>query len=225
MMQADPATNPDPIQDDPPSRAGGNMKVTREDWLRAAMDILIDRGVAEVKVLTIGEHLGVSRSSFYWYFKSRRDLLDSLITEWQNTNTGVLVQHAAMPAGTITAAVCNLFRCFVDPSLFNHRLDFAMREWARRDMQVRQAIDSSDVRRRLAIAEMFERYGYSAKEADVRARILYFMQIGYYALDLSESLEERLSRTEGYLLGFTGQHPRPEEVAALYDFVRRLQQT
>jgi AcrR family transcriptional regulator len=53
----------------------GNVKVTREDWLRVAMDLLVSDGVSEVKVLTIGERLGVSRSSFYWYFKSRKDLL------------------------------------------------------------------------------------------------------------------------------------------------------
>ncbi len=201
-------------------RAGGNTKATRDDWLNVAMDILVSQGVAEVKVLSIGDLLGVSRSSFYWYFKSRKDLLDALLGEWENSNTGVLLRHATMPADTITGAVCNLFRCFIDARLFNHRLDFAVREWARRDGHVRRVIDRTDARRHGAIAEMFGRYGYSPYEADVRARVLYFMQIGYYALDLSEPLEERLSRVEGYLLSFTGRTPRPEEVAEICAYAR-----
>lgn len=206
-----------------PARLGGNTKVTRGDWLNAARDLLISDGVSEVKVLSMGQSLSVSRSSFYWYFKSRKDLLDALLAEWESENTAVLVRHAGMPAETITGAVCNLFRCFVDPELFNHQLDFAVREWARRDGHVRRVIDLGDRHRRMAITAMFERYGYGAYEADARARILYFMQIGYYALDLSEPLEERLSRIEGYILGFTGHHVQSGELAALKDYAQGVQ--
>jgi len=199
----------------------GNVKATREDWLNVAMDILVSDGVGEVKILAIGERLAVSRSSFYWYFKSRKDLLDALLSEWENTNTGLLIKHTEMPADTITAAVGQLFRCFVNPDLFNHRLDFAVREWARRDGSVRRIIDRTDATRHTAIAAMFERHGYTSYEADVRARILYYQQIGYYALDLSEPMDDRIARTEGYILGFTGQQPRPEEVAAIDAYARK----
>lgn len=191
----------------------GNVKVTREDWLNVAMDLLISDGVSDVKVLTIGERLGVSRSSFYWYFKSRQDLLDRLLERWQLTNTAVLIEHAERPAGTITEAVLNLFRCFVDHGGFNHRLDFAVREWARRDGTVRRVIDRVDSARHAAIARMFERFGYPAREADIRARVLYFQQIGYYALDLAEPAEERLKWVDGYVHAFTGIAPPDEEVA------------
>ncbi|SPH24819.1 hypothetical protein DEA8626_03852 [Defluviimonas aquaemixtae] len=199
----------------------GNTKVTREDWLTVAMDLLVSEGVAEVKVLSIGERLGVSRSSFYWYFKSRKDLLDALLDAWEQTNTAALIRHAALPAHTITAAVCNVFRCWVDARLFNHRLDFAIREWARRDGAVRRIIDRTDATRLGAFQAMFERHGYEAAEAEVRARILYYMQVGYYALELSEPLEERLKRVPSYLLGFTGAEPREEEVAALVAYARK----
>src|SRR5690554_5843353 len=92
-----------------PPRPSGNTKVTRDDWLSVARDLLISDGVGEVKVLTMSDTLGVSRSSFYWYFKSRKDLLEALLFEWESSNTAVLVRHAKMPAETITGAVCNLF--------------------------------------------------------------------------------------------------------------------
>ncbi|MFX0541091.1 TetR/AcrR family transcriptional regulator [Roseovarius sp. S4756] len=205
-------------------RASGNVKVTRDDWMTVARDLLISDGMAEVKVLTISDRLGVSRSSFYWYFKSRKDLLDALLTEWESSNTAAFVAHAEMPAATITGAVCNLFRCFVDDAIFNHRLDFAVREWARRDGHVRRVIDLGDTRRRRALTAMFERHGYAPYDADARARILYFMQVGYYALDLSESLDERLSRIEGYILGFTGQQVQPDELAALVAYAKEVQE-
>ncbi|RMC31622.1 TetR/AcrR family transcriptional regulator [Paracoccus alkanivorans] len=203
----------------------GNVKVTREDWLSLAMKLLVSHGVSEVKVLSIGNRLGVSRSSFYWYFKSREDLLNQLLGKWEQTNTGVLIDYSQREAATITEAVTNFFRCIVVPGGFDHRLDFAVREWARRDKAVRQVIDRSDTARHEALMRMYERFGYPPKEADIRARVLYYQQIGYYALELSETLEDRLSRVEGYLYCFTGVHPSRKEVEDFLDFARNAGQT
>lgn len=193
----------------------GNTKVTREDWLNVALDILVSEGVAQVKVLSISDRLGVSRSSFYWYFKSRKDLLAALLEDWEQTNTALLIRHANMPATTITEAVCNLSRCWIDPALFNHQLDFAIREWARRDGAVRRRIDQTDTARVAAFSALFERFGYVPDEAEVRARVMYFMQVGYYALELSEPIEERLKRVKNYVFSFTGQVPLQSEIDAL----------
>lgn len=207
-----------------PDPLPGNTKVTRADWLRVALDLLVSDGVQSVKVQTIGARLDVSRSSFYWYFKSRQDLLDQLLAEWERSNTGVMIRHSTLPAGTITQAINNFFRCVVDPNGFNHALDFAVREWARRDGKVRRVIDRSDTARQQAIAAMFERHGYDAAEADIRARVLYYQQIGYYALELSETVEERLSRVAGYLYCFTGVKPSEAEVAEFAQFARSVAQ-
>ena len=196
----------------------GHVKVTRQDWLNVARDILVSEGVSEVKVLTINQRLDISRSSFYWYFKSRKDLLEALLDDWEARNTDVIVEHCEMPARTITAAVLNFFRCFIDANLFDQGLDFAVREWSRRDGHVRKRIDLADAKRLAAITAMFERYGYPAYDGDVRARILYFMQLGYHALDQTEPMAERLKRVEGYLLGFTGVAPQPGEVDAFRAF-------
>jgi len=218
-------TRPAPLlhRDDPgkPPLAGA-AKVTRADWLAQARDILVTDGMGEVKIARIGQRLGVSRSSFYWYFKDLNGLLAALLEEWEAQNTQVILQHCALTADTVTGAVCNFFRCFIDAALFDHGLDFAVREWARRDPSVRARIDAADAARLNAIAAMFARYGYTAEEADIRARILYFMQLGYHALDQRESLEERMGRVEGFLRGFTGAEPTPEDVATLSRFAREV---
>ncbi len=190
----------------------GNIKVTREDWLNVAMDVLVSDGVDQVKVLPLAERLAVSRSSFYWYFKSRQDLLDALLDHWQGTNTAALIAGADTPAKTITEAVCNIFVCFLNPVVFNNPLDFAIRDWARRSGAVRRVLDQSDVRRLDALKRMFLRYDYPEIEAITRARVLYYMQIGYNDADLREPMEERNALLETYLLSFTGRAPSPEEV-------------
>jgi AcrR family transcriptional regulator len=197
-----------------------NAKVTREDWLRAAREVLIGDGVGEVKIMSLGARLGVSRSSFYWYFESRQDLLDALLDAWEVRNTALLRDRCARPAATITGAVCNFFECFIDPDLFDPGLDFAVREWARRDEPLRARVDAADAARLDAVTAMFARYRYEPAAADIRARILYFQQLGYHALDQREPLENRLARVAGYLEGFTGVTPEPDAVDRLAAFAR-----
>ena len=192
----------------------GNIKVTREDWLRAALDVLIRDGVEKVKVLALADRLGVSRSSFYWYFDSRQDLLDQLLAHWEGTNTAAMVAQAEAPAATITEAACNVFRCVVNPALFDVKLDFTIRDWARRDAEVRAVKERSDAARIEALAKMFARFGYAGTEALTRARVLYYMQIGYDDADLGETMEERMALLPYYLLTFTGREPLAAEVEA-----------
>ncbi|MEM7209103.1 MAG: TetR/AcrR family transcriptional regulator [Pseudomonadota bacterium] len=191
----------------------GNVKVTRDDWLNHARDVLVHEGVGELKILSLSARMNVSRSSFYWYFQNRADLLAALLAEWEERNTRTILTHCALPADDIHAAVCNFFTCFVDEGLFDRNLDFAIREWARRDQNVNDLIQAADRTRLATITEMFARHGYSDTEADARARVLYFMQIGYHAVEMRETMAERTSRVEVFLNCFTGRQPS----AALVD--------
>ncbi|MEL6239847.1 MAG: TetR/AcrR family transcriptional regulator [Pseudomonadota bacterium] len=197
------------------SRLVGNVKVTRQDWLNVAMDVLVSDGVEQVKVLDLGGRLGVSRSSFYWYFKSRQALLDALLQHWQDTNTAAIVAKAEQPAKTITEAVCHFFHCVIDERIFNNPLDFAVRDWARRSVKVRRMLDQSDETRVKALAAMFRRFDYPPNEAEIRARVLYFMQLGYDLAELNEPTGDRLKQVPMYLYCFTGQTPQPDEIADL----------
>ncbi|WP_293574391.1 TetR/AcrR family transcriptional regulator [Phaeobacter sp.] len=199
----------------------GNVKVTRRDWLNVAMDVLITDGVEQVKVLALAERMAVSRSSFYWYFKTRQDLLDALLQTWDQTNTVGLISQAEAPAETITAAVLNVFRCTADPQLFNTALDFAVRDWSRRSGPVRNLLDAADARRIQALTDMFLRYGYPDKEAKTRANVLYYMQLGYDMAALNEPYDQRLSMTGSYVEVFTGQPGRPEELQEFAAYARR----
>jgi len=196
-----------------PSAAAG-ARATREDWLDLALALLASRGVAAVTVLDLSERLGVSRSSFYWHFRNREGLLDALVQRWDDLNTRSIVRQAEAPAATITEAVSNVFRCWVDAALFSPRLDLAVREWARRSAPVRRRLDDADRARTAALVAMFQRHGHAPEDALVRARVLYTMQIGYYALDIREPMESRLMLAPRYLETFTGVKPREQELSA-----------
>ena len=209
----------DTTTDAPPK---GNVKVTRDDWLNLAGEVLIERGVSHVKVLTLARNLGVSRSSFYWYFRSREDLLDQLLEGWEGRNTRAVLDHAARPAGNICRAVMNLFECFIDPTRFDPRLDFAVREWARRSPAVRTRLDAADTARVDAIRAMFLGHGFEETEALTRARLISFLPLGYYALVESAPFATRLSLPHPHPTAFTSEEPDPAEMWAFLEVARKL---
>ncbi|MGM0562227.1 MAG: TetR/AcrR family transcriptional regulator [Pseudomonadota bacterium] len=197
-----------------------SLRTSKRDWLKAAVEILVSEGIDRVKVQVIARNLGVSRSSFYWFFKSRQDLLDQLLTYWRDLNTRSLLERAERPAESACRSVLNIFECWVNEELFDPRLDIAVRDWARRSSEVRKVVDDGDDRRMNALTRMFRRHGYPEEEAFIRARVLYFMQIGYYSLEIDEPMETRLSYLASYLYCFTGLEPTQQEISDFHTFLK-----
>lgn len=194
------------------TEAEGPGRSTQEDWLKLALETLIRDGIDRVKIQIMAKQLNVSRSSFYWFFKSPKDLNDQMLDYWLAKNTGPIIQRALRPARTITEAILNVFECWANEELFDPRLDIAIRLWARRDPAVLAVVTSADQQRLDALTGMFTRHGYAAEEALVRARVLYFTQVGQYTLDIREDMTLRFSRTSAFVQSFCGKQPSAEEI-------------
>ncbi|MDQ2067655.1 TetR/AcrR family transcriptional regulator [Xinfangfangia sp. CPCC 101601] len=183
-------------------------------WLDGAHALLIEGGVEAVKIGPLATRLGLSRTSFYWHFADREALLAALIDRWRDTNTRGLVARIGAEYPTITSAILALFDAWVDPKLFDSAAEFAMRTWALTDPALERALMHEDEARIAALTDLFLRYGYSAAEADTRARTVYLTQVGYITLRSAEPVDARMSRIAAYALIFTGVAPKPEEVQA-----------
>ncbi len=198
--------------------AGESGKTTgwrgsREVWLAAARAALVEGGVDAVKIQPLAARLGIARTSFYWFFRDRGALLDALLDDWEARNTGAFVAACAAYAATITEAVLALIAVFQDEAAFEPRLDLAVRGWAHRSEAVAARVNAADDRRLAAIRAMFERFGYAPDDADVRARTVYLVQIGYIALQVEEPLAVRLSRVARYVEIYAGRAPTAAEMA------------
>ncbi|MDQ2067919.1 TetR/AcrR family transcriptional regulator [Xinfangfangia sp. CPCC 101601] len=198
---------------------------THEDWLNLALRTLIKDGIDRVKIQIMAKQLNVSRSSFYWYFKSPQDLYNQMLEHWLTKNTGPIIQRALRPSGSITEAILNVFECWVDEELFDPHLDVAVRLWARRAEPVLKVVEGADQQRLEAIKGMFLRHNFSEEDALVRARVLYFTQIGQYTLDVREDLTLRLSRTRAYLRAFGAENPNEDEVTRFESLVKSAMKT
>jgi AcrR family transcriptional regulator len=180
-------------------------------WLAAACEVLTESGIEAVKIMPLAKRLGLTRTGFYWHFKDRDTLLEAMIQCWEDQNTGNLIARTEAYAESISEAMFNLFDCWLDETLFDARLDLAIRNWARNDAALQARLDQADAKRRDAITAMFHRFGYSDEQAQVRAMTVIYTQIGYISMQVSEDLQQRIARLPDYIEVFTGTRPAGSE--------------
>ena len=180
-----------------------NRQLGPEDWISAALSLLVGQGIDAVQITALARDLNVTRGSFYWHFKGRGDLLEALLAEWRARNSGIMIDVLAQ-SDSLEAGILDLFSVWVDHNRFDPKLDQAVRDWARRDQALASALRDEDDARVVAIATFFERFGFDPTEAFVRARVIYFTQLSYYALGVDEPMHRRVSYLDAYFLCFTG---------------------
>jgi AcrR family transcriptional regulator len=183
----------------------------RETWLEAARDKLIQSGIEAVKIEPLAAQLGISRSSFYWHFSNRQDLLDALLEHWSQTNTQSLrvvidevVEPGTDPTRVARKRLKRLADVFIDERGFSPRYDMAMRDWARNDAQVAARVAIVDQARIALFQRIFLDLGNSRVDSLIRARVLYFHQLGYYLAGIQESVAARHRLAPVYLSILSG---------------------
>jgi len=182
-------------------------------WLEAAYASLLESGVDAVKILPLAKKLNLSRTSFYWFFKDREELLQGLVTRWREKNTGNLIRQSEAYAESIVEAMLNVFDCWHGgATLFDSPFEFAVRSWALQSNEILAEVNKADALRLEALSRMFIRFGYDPTMADVRARTTYLTQIGYISMQSQEKHEVRMKRVPQYIEIFTGQTPQQREL-------------
>jgi AcrR family transcriptional regulator len=176
----------------------------REAWLGAARRALIEEGTAGVEINKLAKRLGVSRGGFYWFFKSRQQLLDELLAHWAKEGT-VLFERVLRSSSDGVRQIQALNRLWIDESEYDPRWDGAVRDWARTSASVFKVVAAVDRKRIALIREMFVNLGYRGRDAQIRARVMYYHQVGYYALGIRESRKRRLELLPFYVRALTGR--------------------
>lgn len=193
----------------------------RFDWLQRALDLFVAEGIDAVRITRLADDLGVTRGSFYWHFENRDDLIAALVSYWRQKSTAAIVE-SVRHAQSLEQGIFALFETCIDTAQFNPGLDLAIREWSRRSPEIRDLVDREDAARIDVLRDFFAGFGFAPTDALIRARVLYFAQIGFYALETSEPLETRLGYTDTYFECFTGRKPDP---AAAEQFLRHVRKT
>ena len=178
---------------------GRTQKVSSETWVETARRVLVEEGIAGVKVDRLAQRLGVTRGGFYHNFQDREGLLDALLHRWEEACRFLPEYPASDTLADVGLWFDRLLDRLIEEDGYDHDFDMAVREWARSDQRAAWAVERSDRERMGTLQRFFDALGYSKDEALIRARVFYYHQIGYYAIGVRETTALRKRNVQLYV--------------------------
>lgn len=148
--------------------------LTKSDWLRTARLALLKGGSSEVRIELLARELHVTKGSFYWHFKDRKELLEHLVREWEADFQSIIARikdhrGAKALASLIQLAVAQapLSEKGIVPS------DAAMFTWASISPEVARRVNREEKKRIRILQRMIGNPD--------RTELLYLIWLGFVA--------------------------------------------
>jgi AcrR family transcriptional regulator len=161
-------------------RKARTLPLDRATWIKGALVVLAEDGPAGLRVEVLAKKLHVTKGSFYWHFKDRRDLIDAVLDEWKDGRVqDIRKQTTAQPNQELATLRHTIDIYSVGRNRKGLPIELAVREWARRDARAAAVVEEVDAERLACAARLFQARGLSAAEAAARSVLLYAYVFGF----------------------------------------------
>lgn len=144
------------------------QRFSKEEWLEAGLKMLSAQGVDKLTISSLSRTVGVAKTSFYWHFKDRQDLLDHMLDYWASEFNLVITENQRLmelePAQRLQA----ITEIVIEKKLLKYEL--AIRAWAGHDESALAMFERIYQRRMEVIRQVFADAGFDESEQEVRAQ-------------------------------------------------------
>ncbi|MGI9326295.1 MAG: TetR/AcrR family transcriptional regulator [Pseudomonadales bacterium] len=153
-------------------------RLTAQDWIDEAFRDFACGGVDRVRVERLAASLGVTKGSFYWHFKNRQELLDAMLSHWEETGTKRIIERVDAAVQDPRDRIKTLIEFAMVVSETEAAIDAKLRVWAATDDKTAAVLARVDKRRVGYVVQLFRAIGVTQPRH--RATALYRMMIGEY---------------------------------------------
>ncbi len=167
----------------------------RAAWIRGALGIVATDGIDGLRVESLAKKLGVTKGSFYWHFRDRRDLIDAVLDDWRAGRIRDIRKQTAAEPGAELAAMRHTIEVYA--AARNRKgisIEAAIRLWARQDAGGLAVVEEVDAERLECTRRLFLALGLPPAEAAARSALLYayvfgfsMMQCGRFDMDAEQT--------------------------------------
>ncbi|MVO14707.1 TetR family transcriptional regulator [Rhodobacteraceae bacterium CY05] len=150
---------------------------SKDAWVKLGFRKFCVGGVDALRVEAMGRTLGVSKASFYHFFKTRDVFINDIINHWRDLRTEeyiVLSQAKSDTSLEINTLILTIFSAEIEDDFLIHLRRLGQANGAVRDLLIeveKQRIDYA--------CSSIERLGYSHEVAQEKATIIYNYYLGW----------------------------------------------
>ncbi|MEV6399431.1 TetR/AcrR family transcriptional regulator [Streptomyces sp. NPDC051907] len=151
-------------------------RTPRGRWVEAGLEALAQGGPDAVRVEALAAELGVTKGGFYGYFDGRAALLDEMLDEWERRCTTEVIAQVGAEGGDAVETIRRAGQLTFSAEF--HRIELAVRAWARHDQSVATRLRRIDNERMEFLRRMFGTFVDDPDEIEARSVLAYTLAIG-----------------------------------------------
>lgn len=168
-------------------------------WIRAAVASLAEEGPDGLRIVTLAKRCNVSKGSFYWHFKDRRDLLDAVLEHWKDGRIRDIIKQTTASPGSEADALHHIVEIYsTGRNSKGFAIEQAIRTWARNDTHAAAVVDEVDAVRLECARRLYLARGLPLEEAIARSILLYAYVFGWCEMRC-ERFDMDVARTKRWI--------------------------
>ncbi|KEK12617.1 TetR/AcrR family transcriptional regulator [Lysinibacillus fusiformis] len=148
------------------------MQVTRDDWIKAALQQLAEDGIHKVRIEALARSLNISKGSFYHYFRDHQELLDAMLDYWETHATKAIIESMEQEGATLEQLLRISFHK-------DKKIEMGIYAWSKYDAHVATRIVRIEEQRIDCVAKLYQKKGMDGEQAIDRARLAYLSYVGW----------------------------------------------
>ena len=144
-------------------------RATREDWLKAALAALYEQGPTGLNIQALARRLSISKTSFYWHFKDKTELVNALIDLWRHDFTEMVTSNEKLLSSPPKQRLARAMELVDEYDLGNY--DSTFRIWALTEPRAAEAVREANRLRLEFAGKAFAELGFSGESLACRAAL------------------------------------------------------
>lgn len=160
-------------------KTAAGRPLTATDWIGAAIEAIVDGGVAAVAIEPLAASLGATKGSFYHHFENRDALITAALEDWERAQTEAVIERLDLlpdPAERLRAVMAS---ALADRP--GGVRDVALLGSATHPL-VKPVVERVTARRLGYFTKAYEELGFPPDQARRRALLLYSSYLGVFEL-------------------------------------------
>ena len=167
-------------------------RLSADDWIAAALEAIVEGGVATVAVEPLAVRVGATKGSFYHHFPTRDALIVAALEEWEQSQTEAVFERLELIPGPAERLWAVVAAAFADRP--GGMRDAALLASATHPL-VKPVVQRVTERRLRYLTDRYVEMGFPRARARRRAVMLYLGYIGVFdalRLGVVELTDEQL---------------------------------
>ena len=148
----------------------GKEKTSQATWLDAALDLLAEEGIDNLTINKLSKKVGLAKTSFYWHFKNRDELIAMMLDYWIDQFTEILGSDTKFSEAPPREALLAMLKAI--RSTERGKYELAFRAWAKNDKLVAEKVQFAHNKRMTLIKNLLGKLGFKGEELNARARVI-----------------------------------------------------